>query len=532
VTSNTLSASEVAGRLRDGKEIAFIDVREHGQYGEAHPLRVVSIPYSVLEARIESFVPRPNTRVVLLDEGDGIAGQAARALSAMRYTHVEVLEGGMPAWAAAGLEVYQGVNVVCKAFGEVVEHACETPAIDPAELKAMVDAGEKLVIVDGRTPEEFNRMSIPGGASVPNAELVYRIGDIAPDPNTTVVVNCAGRTRSIIGAQTLRNAGIPNKVVALRGGTMAWRLSGFGLDHGETPVLPALTEGSIDSGKAYAAEMRARFGLTTADAGQLGEWQAEPERTTYLIDVRSSEEFAAGHMPGAMHAPGGQLVQAADQWCAVWRARMVLVDEGSGVRASTTAHWMKQMGWDVHVLLTDFAGDASEMGLPPRLVPNLEGTGVQLIEQLKLKQLIERGEVTLVDVDDSTVYRQRRLPGASWSVRPRIVDDVKALPSKSIVVLYSEHETRARLAARDLIQDTRTPVGVLKGGRQAWMAAGGAVEVSGGEPDDGRRIDYLFFVHDRHMGNDDAARAYLAWEENLPAQLRNEGEDDFPLVLI
>ena len=146
MTCRTLCAREVADRLRDGEEIAFIDVREHGQYGEAHPLRVVSIPYSVLETRIEDFVPRRATRIVLLDEGDGIAARAARALSAMGFTEVDILEGGMPAWAAAGLEVYKGVNVVCKAFGEVVEHACATPAIDPSEPKSMVDNGANLAI--------------------------------------------------------------------------------------------------------------------------------------------------------------------------------------------------------------------------------------------------------------------------------------------------------------------------------------------------------------------------------------------------
>ena len=55
---------------------------------------------------------------------------------------------------------------------------------------------------------------------------------MAPKPETLVVVNCAGRTRSIIGAQSLINAGVPNKVVALRNGTMGWNLAGFKPDSG------------------------------------------------------------------------------------------------------------------------------------------------------------------------------------------------------------------------------------------------------------------------------------------------------------
>ena len=71
-----------------------------------------------------------------------------------------------------------------------------------------------MVVVDSRPFDEFQRVSIPGATNVPGAELVLRIHDIAPSPDTLVVVNCAGRTRSIIGAQSLINAGLPNKVMS------------------------------------------------------------------------------------------------------------------------------------------------------------------------------------------------------------------------------------------------------------------------------------------------------------------------------
>ena len=136
-----------------------------------------------------------------------------------------MLDGGAKAWEAAGYELFSGVNVPSKAFGEWVEHHYGTESVDPPELKSWIDGGQNIVVLDSRTHEEFVRMSIPTGISVPGGELVYRIGDIAPDPKTLVVVNCAGRTRSIMGAESLRRAGIPNKVVALRNGTMGWELA-------------------------------------------------------------------------------------------------------------------------------------------------------------------------------------------------------------------------------------------------------------------------------------------------------------------
>src|SRR3546814_14009942 len=80
--------------------------------------------------------------------------------------------------------------------------------------------------------DEYHKMNIPGGIDVPGAELVYRVRDLAPDPDTLVVVNCAGRTRSIIGCQSLINADLPNKVMALRNGTMGWHLAGLDVERG------------------------------------------------------------------------------------------------------------------------------------------------------------------------------------------------------------------------------------------------------------------------------------------------------------
>ena len=234
-----IDAPSLKAMINDGQELALLDVREHGEYGEGHMLLAVSIPYSVLESEIDARVPRRSVRMVLVDGGDGVAERAAARLTAVGYTDVAILDGGIAAWEKAGYVVFKGENVLSKAFGEVVEHACHTPAISADELQAMFDAKEDIVVLDSRTPAEYKRMSIPNGINVPGAELAYRVHDLAPSPDTLVVVNCAGRTRSIIGAQSLINAGIPNRVVALRGGTLgtfrartgAWRQRFIRPDH-------------------------------------------------------------------------------------------------------------------------------------------------------------------------------------------------------------------------------------------------------------------------------------------------------------
>lgn len=527
--TNRVDAAGLKKMINDGQELALLDVREHGQFGEGHLLLTVPVPYSMLEATLDTLLPRRDVRTVLVDAGDGISEKAAERMKAVGFTDISILDGGVDAWAAAGNVIFKGENVPSKAFGEVVEHAAHTPSISADELQAMFDKGEDIVVVDGRTPEEYKRMSIPNGISVPNAELVYRIHDIAPSPDTTVVVNCAGRTRSIIGAQTLRNAGIPNKVVALRAGTMGWRLAGFELDHGASRKYPDVSGAGMAEAKARAEEMVKTYGIPKVDLGTVDAWRGEKNRTLYVLDVRSQEEYEAGHLPGALHAPGGQLVQRTDSWVGTRGARVVLTDD-TEIRAITAAHWLVQMGWDVHVLKGGVGSAATEKGMPARKVLGLADMTIDEITPSELDSALKDGSAVAIDVDLSAEYRKGHLPGAVWSIRPRLKDTIAKLPTGKRIVVYSEHETRARLAVPDLKSLTDAPIALLKGGREAWTKAGLPTEASPTVPSDSERLDYLFFVHDRHDGNETAMRDYLSWEEGLPAQIEADGDAKFRVV--
>ena len=111
--------------LADGEELALIDVREELIFSRGHLLFARSVPLSRLELQFAQLVPRPNTRIVLCDDDDDLAGRAAQVLSSAGYSNLFVLDGGVSAWSNAGLELFSGVNVPSKAFGEFVEHAEE-----------------------------------------------------------------------------------------------------------------------------------------------------------------------------------------------------------------------------------------------------------------------------------------------------------------------------------------------------------------------------------------------------------------------
>ena len=500
--------------LSDGSEIALLDVREHGQYGEGHPFFAVPLPYSRLELAIWQLVPNLAVRLVLCDDGDGVAQRAAQRAEELGYRNVHVLAGGAPAWGKAGYTLYAGVNVPSKTFGELVEHRRHTPHISPQELQAMRQAGADMVIVDGRTFAEFHRMNIPDGISCPNGELALRIQEIAPDPKTKIVVNCAGRTRSIIGAQTLIDFGVPNPVVALENGTQGWFLAGLQVETGATRRYPDTRRGRDIAGLSVRARALAeRHGVPYVAASTANGWLTDSSRTTYFLDVRSAEEVGANGLPGLAHAPGGQLMQATDQWVGVKGARLVLVDEEL-VRAPVVAAWMRQLGHDACVLAGGFTAAGAHHWRrrgPPDVVAELT-----TVAPGEVAPAIASGAAQAIDLRPGMDFRKGHVAGAAWSIRPRI--GAAAAPGKPIMLVADEPAVAA-LAAIDLGEAGCKDIRLLAGGIAAWRAAGLPVETTPDVPADADCIDFLFFTARRHDGDPEAARQYLAWETGLLAQL-------------
>jgi rhodanese-related sulfurtransferase len=527
--------------LSDGGEIALIDVREHGQYGEGHPFFAVSLPYSRFELGLATLVPNPATRMVLCDGADGVAERAARRAEALGYADVSILAGGVEAWRDAGYTLYAGVNVPSKAFGELVEHARNTPRVTAEALAAMRQDGEDMAILDGRTFAEFQKMSIPGGVSCPNGELALRVGALVPDPETKIVVNCAGRTRSIIGAQTLIDFGVPNPVYALENGTQGWFLAGLQLDQGAGRRYgepPASAE--IGALRERARALATARGVGFVSVAEVKRWLAEPLRTTYLFDVRMPEEVAAGAVPGFVHAPGGQLVQATDQWIGTRGARVVLVDDEE-VRAPMTAQWLRQLGHEAYALeggiaaaakLADLRAAISSVIPEAETQSRLSATSASMSDPKpmapsELRDCLPGGLVRLLDLRPSMSYRKEHIDGAAWSIRPRIGAAVADVTKP--VVLIADETGVAALAAFDLAEAGVREVRLLSGGHEAARAAGLPTIATPDTPSDAECIDFLFFTHGRHEGNAEAARQYLAWEIALVEQLDAQERASFRL---
>lgn len=469
-----------------GDDVALLDVREVAEYNLAHIAGSCSLPRRQIEFRVTGLVPWRGARVIVCDDDGARATLAAATLESMGYTDVSVLTGGLNRWVTEGHSTEWGVNVPSKDFGEKVLLQQEVPELEPDELAGWFAAGKRPILLDSRTPEEHHRMCIPGSRSMPGAELGLRIWDLAQDPDTPVVVHCAGRTRSIIGAGTLKRLGVPN-VYALKNGTMGWQLAGLELEHGSDRLdLPQITPEGQERAEAAARKVAEAEGVRFVDAATARDLLASADKqNVYAFDVRSREEYATGHIPGFAWAPGGQAVQATDNYVAVRAGTLLFACDGI-TRAAMTAAWFRQMDFpNVHVLeggtaAWQAAGDELAVGRPDEIPFGLEAARerVRPVGPARLSAAIARDGLVVLHVGTSEEYSRAHTPGSHWLSRswlePRIKDYVPS-PATPVALTCADgvNATLAAATLRDLGYENVT---ALDGGIDAWSRAGLEVE--------------------------------------------------------
>lgn len=504
-----------------GHEVALLDVREEGPFAEAHPLFAISVPVSEIEQKAPPLIPRLSAPIVVYDNGEGYVDRAVARLSALGYTDVTILEGGLSAYAAVG-EVYRDVNVPSKAFGELVEAIQGTPSLAARDVKKVLDSEEDVVVLDVRRFEEYNTMTLPQSRSCPGGELVYRIFEAAKFPDTTVLVHCAGRTRSIIGTQSLVNCGIPNRVMAVRNGTIGWLLDELELEKGRVEHVQEPSQKARSMARSHAQSWAERVGVPVINASQLKRfWEEADTRTLYMLDVRDPEEHAADHPTGFISAPGGQLVQATDEWVGVRGARVVLYDT-DGVRARMTATWLLQMGWEVYVL--------EEPGEIPDIARRRQRLSLSIPKHavITVSDLQKLENPTVIDLARSPRYRKGHIPGAWFASGPELCRDIKAAPGFGPVVLTSTNSLIASMNVEDARKATSRDVVYLGDGTNAWKVAGLPIET------ESRWLSEPVDVYKRPYEGTDNTRekmqGYIDWEHQLVAQLANDGVARFHVV--
>lgn len=517
----TVSATELRALLEQRTDLVLADAREGNAYTGGHISVAVPVPASETELRLPLLAPRRTAPIVFTSAADdGLAEQAALLAAAAGYADVRTLEGGIDAWVGAGYHLITNFSSLSKALGEYVERRYDTPRLSAETLKAKIDAGENIVILDTRPFDEYQAISIPGGIDAPGPELLYRAFDQVPDSTTQVVVNCAGRTRAIIGAQTLINAGFPNPVVSLENGTTAWLLAGYQPGRGADAVADVPSEENRARAAAAAEAVARRFGIREISRAELDSARASAdERSVYLFDVRTEEEFDGGHLDGFRSVPGGQLVQKTDFHIGSRNGRVILVDDADGVRARTTAGWLIQLGLpDVAVYLLN---SDDELVTGAVSAPVDESAPTVTVEDFAAEFEAAESRPILIDLEPSSPYVHVRhhIPGSVVARRSSLHRTLDTVPADAAIVFTSGDGRLARLAAKQFA--SQRSARALLGGTAAWRASGRAVETGSGQDalDPDERIPEPLTLEQRRANLD----WYVKWGDTIVAELERDG---------
>ena len=483
-----ISAPALAALLESDSSFALIDVREAGEYNSSHIPGASLIPRRELEPRLAPSLPYQGVPVVFCDDDGRRAALAAATAEGLGYNNVSVLTRGVNGWASQDYPTEWGVNVPSKDFGEKVEVVHHVPEIDATELHRRMERGDKLVILDTRTPEEYHRFCIPGGRSMPGGELALRITDITADldPDTTVIVNCAGRTRSIIGTRVLQRMGQEN-VLGLKNGTSGWVLAGYELESGADRVdLPQPSAEGLAAAEAYADRLAQEDGVRYLDLPGLEQMlERSKAETVYFVDVRTAAEYAAGHIPGFRWFPGGQAVQRSDEVAVVRNCPIIFACDQKA-RSTITASWYRQLGHrEVYAVaggVSTWAADGRELETgaweePPLGLAEAQA-GLRTVSPQELEQERDNYGAAVIFVDTSGDFAQGHVPGARWAPRGWLELQIGGLaPNKDTPVLVTCRDgVNSALAAATLRSMGYGSVAVLDGGMAAWRAAGLALE--------------------------------------------------------
>jgi rhodanese-related sulfurtransferase len=519
--SEMISCQDLKALMESEELYALFDIREQGEYNERQIYRATSLPRRQIEFRLPDLVSDLNVPIVLYDEGGQRVTLAAATIEQMGYRRVRMLAGGLPAWIAASLPNVSGVNVPSKEFGEHLAHDDSLPEIGPEELHRRIDGGEKLTVIDVRTPEEFGRFCIPGATNIPGGNLILWADALRSEPASSVIINCAGRTRSIVGTATLRRLGLTN-VYALKNGTMGWLLAGLELEHNPGRLTPPVTRESCERASFFAQRVAKEENIPLLAVADLIVLQRNlPGEMFYLIDVRSETEYGAGHIAGSLNVPGGQAVQRADDVVAVRNARIIFVSNRAD-RATMAAYWYARMGFSRVAILQgglkawQEAGQETKAGLPRRVPFGYERAcqAAEFIAATELQRLLSLGQITVLDVSTSLEFQSARVPSARWLSRGWLELKFPALfpDRRQAIVVVCPNGHHSVLAARTLMELGYTKVSVLEGGFQSWKDQNLPLE-SGFDgclmpPND-------LVLSPSIKGDREAMKRYLDWEINL-----------------
>ena len=247
--------------------------------------------------------------------------------------------------------------------------------------------------------------------------------------------------------------------------------------------LPEPSPEGLAVAQAYAARLAEEDGVRYLDVDTLQKMLDErDQKTCYFVDVRTTEEYAKGHIPGFRWFPGGQVVQRSDDVLVVKNCPVVFSCDGRA-RATFIASWYRQFGFE-EVYAVDGgstawadSGRELETGLG-EVAPNGLEEARSRVALVSPEELEADKPTTVINVENSQDFTRGHVPGARWVPRGSLeLQIAEFAPDKAAsIAVTCNNGQNAVLAAATLKEIGYQNVSALEGGMAAWRQVGLGIE--------------------------------------------------------
>lgn len=496
------------GKLDDVKAaidsgIFLVDVREPSEFEAGHIPGAVNIPLRTLAQSLD-MIPSDQPVLVYCASGHR-AGQATAALRLLGYDNVKSFPGSWKAWSEAGeaisTEAAAAQTFEPKAVDEATLAAVDTFLTNIPEGFYSVGAADKLqeaidsgaVLIDVREESEFADGAIPGALNIPLRTLGQNLDQIPADQ--PVVVYCASGHRAAVATAMLHVLGYDN-VRSFPAGYGAWEAAQGEAAAGETAAVSAAAPAEGDVVAAVDAFLS---GIPEGflSVGNLEAFKAAIDSAgPLLIDVREADEYAAGHIEGAINIP---LRTLADNLDKIPADQPVIVYCASGLRCGMGTAALAILGYDnvrsfpgswkawsaagepasteavEAVVVTAKEVDPAALTAVGGFLTNIPEGFLSVGDVEKMAAAVEAG-ATVIDVREESEFAEGHIAGAINIPVRTLGQNLDQIPTDGPVIIYCASGHRAAMATAALHVMGFDNVRVFTAGYGAWEAAGEPTE--------------------------------------------------------
>ena len=317
------------------KNISFLDIRERKQYVHGFAFGSVNCPFSKFKYLIKELVPDLNTNLILIGvKNNNQTNQIQKILTKFRYCRSYIIKGDYKNWKKHKFPLWAGEYTFSKAFGEWIEITSNIKNLYAKELNKIHKKNHNYLQIDARPKKEFEKFSLPQSVQCSGGELPCYINN-KENLKKNYIVHCAGRTRSIIAYQTLKDFNFKNKKYVLNGGTQNWVLNGYDRKFKNKSKIKSTKINYKDDLK-LANSVAKKFNIPST---QIVSKQANSYNFQINSEIKSFKKISGWKQVNAT-----TLIQSTDKFISSTKTK-VLIFSHIPSSAVFTVIWLRRMGY-------------------------------------------------------------------------------------------------------------------------------------------------------------------------------------------